>query len=155
MAAMRSSAGVGITPPKVLGRAKPWSSVMMSSTFGAPFGGTTRGGHQGFDCSALRSILPSNLSGGGGSCLPLIGAVAHGEPIGQLGCCAAAGITPIASKALASAISLRRRFVADIVVNCIGSSFLQRCNCRVTLLLRSHPKRQAGSDSRLTLTLNG
>ena len=32
-------AGVGMTPPKVLGTPKPASSVMMSSTFGALFGG--------------------------------------------------------------------------------------------------------------------
>ena len=37
-----------MTPPKVLGAPKPWSSVIMSSTLGAPFGGTTRGGHQAF-----------------------------------------------------------------------------------------------------------
>ena len=39
-------AGVGITPPKVLGTPNPASSVMISSTFGAPAGGFTskRGG---------------------------------------------------------------------------------------------------------------
>jgi hypothetical protein len=41
---MRSSDGVGITPTKVLGAAKPTSSVMISKTFGAPLGGTTRAG---------------------------------------------------------------------------------------------------------------
>ena len=41
---MRSSAGVGITPPKVLATPKPESSVMISRTFGAPLGGTTRAG---------------------------------------------------------------------------------------------------------------
>jgi len=35
--------GIGITPPNVLGTPKPASSVMISSTFGALFGGTTRG----------------------------------------------------------------------------------------------------------------
>ena len=49
-----------MTPPKVLGAPKPWSSVMMSSTLGAPFGGTTRGGHQGFDSEALSLITPPN-----------------------------------------------------------------------------------------------
>ena len=66
--AMRSRAGVGMTPPKVLGAPKPTSSVMISRTLGAPLGGTTRGGHQGFDCAALPSILPPNFGGGGGSC---------------------------------------------------------------------------------------
>jgi hypothetical protein len=36
---MRSSVGVGMTPPNVLGAAKPTSSVMISRMFGAPFGG--------------------------------------------------------------------------------------------------------------------
>src|SRR5215469_3790742 len=56
--ASRSSAGVGITPPKVLAAPKPVSSVMISRTFGAPLGGTTRGGHHGLDWRALRSIVP-------------------------------------------------------------------------------------------------
>ena len=41
---MRSSAGVGMTPPKVEGAPKPTSSVMMSRMFGAPLGGTTLAG---------------------------------------------------------------------------------------------------------------
>jgi hypothetical protein len=77
---MWSSAGVGMTPPKVLGTPKPLSSVMMSKMLGAPLGGSTRGGHHGFDCTALRSILPPNFGGGGGSCFPLIVVVALGEP---------------------------------------------------------------------------
>src|SRR5574342_631870 len=54
---------------------------MISSTFGAPFGGTTRGGHQGVDCAALRSIFPPKAGGGGGICLPSRLAVPAGEPI--------------------------------------------------------------------------
>ena len=65
-AAIRSSAGVGITPPKVDGAAKPTSSVMISRIFGAPFGGTTRAGHAGFDWAAFSSISPLNGCGGGG-----------------------------------------------------------------------------------------
>src|SRR5262245_4617137 len=41
---MRSRFGVGITPPNVLETPKPVSSVMIKSTLGAPWGGTTRGG---------------------------------------------------------------------------------------------------------------
>ena len=41
---MRSSAGVGITPPNVEGTPKPELSVMIKSTFGAPLGGTMRAG---------------------------------------------------------------------------------------------------------------
>ncbi len=77
---MRSMEGVGTTPPKVLGAPKPWSSVMMSSTLGAPFGGTTRGGHQGVDSEAFSLITPPNAGSGGGSCLPLRVVVAVGEP---------------------------------------------------------------------------
>src|SRR5664279_1562154 len=120
---MRSRFGDGITPPKVLDTPKPVSSVMINRTFGAPLVGTTRGAHQGVDWAAFRSILPSNLSGGGGSCFPLMGAVAHGEPTGQFACCAAAGMIPIASKALANATSLRRRLINDIGLNRMCVSF--------------------------------
>src|SRR5271165_6778223 len=77
---MRSSAGVGMTPPKVPGAPKPQSSVMMSSTLGAPLGGTTRGAHQAFDSDAFSLITPPNAGSGGGSCLPLMVVVALGEP---------------------------------------------------------------------------
>ena len=59
--------GVGMTPPNVLGMAKPASSVMISRKLGAPFGGTTRGGHQGLDSSASSLITPPNSGAGGGS----------------------------------------------------------------------------------------
>src|SRR5438034_11313873 len=85
---MRSRAGVGITPPKVLGAPNPQSSVMMSNTLGAPFGGTTRGAHHGFDSEALSLITPSNFGSGGGSCLPLMVVVALGEPNSPVTCCA-------------------------------------------------------------------
>src|SRR6267154_4044589 len=77
---MRSSAGVGTTPPNVPGAPKPQSSVMMSNTLGAPFGGTTRGGHQGFDSEAFSLITPPNFGSGGGSCLPSMVVVALGDP---------------------------------------------------------------------------
>jgi len=69
-----------MTPPKVLGAPKPWSSVMMSSTLGAPFGGTTRGAHQAFDSVAFSLITPPNFGLGGGSSFPLIVMVAPGDP---------------------------------------------------------------------------
>src|SRR4051794_3956318 len=53
---------------------------MMSSTFGAPLGGTTRGGHQGVDSAAVSLITPPNFGGGDGSCFPSIVVVALGEP---------------------------------------------------------------------------
>src|SRR6476660_5634197 len=83
-------AGVGTTPPKVLGAPKPWSSVMMSNTLGAPFGGTTRGAHQGFDSDAFSLISPPNAAGGGGICFPSIVVVAPGEPGSPVTTCARA-----------------------------------------------------------------
>src|SRR5207247_540692 len=78
--AMRSIAGVGMTPPNVLGTPKPESSVMMSRIFGAFLGGTTRGAHQGFDWRASSLITPPNFGSGGGSCFPLMVVLALGEP---------------------------------------------------------------------------
>src|ERR1700756_5217514 len=77
---MRSMAGVGMTPPNVLGAPNPWSSVMMSNTLGAPFGGTTRGAHQGVDSDAFSLMTPPNFGSGGGSCFPSSVMVAPGEP---------------------------------------------------------------------------
>src|SRR6185436_14113355 len=88
---MRSSAGVGITPPNVPGAPKPASSVMMSRTLGAPFGGTTRGAHHGFDSDAFSLISPPNAAGGGGICFPSMVVVAPGEPGVPVDCCAEAG----------------------------------------------------------------
>jgi hypothetical protein len=73
---MRSIAGVGMTPPKVLGAPNPWSSVMMSKTLGAPFGGTTRGAHHAFESEAFSLITPPNSGTGGGICFPSIVVVA-------------------------------------------------------------------------------
>src|SRR5437899_6826642 len=87
---MRSSAGVGTTPPKVPGAPKPTSSVMMSNTLGAPFGGTTRGAHQAFDSEAFSLITPPNFGSGRGSCLPSSVVVAVGAPRTPLTCCAEA-----------------------------------------------------------------
>src|SRR5262249_53620629 len=78
--ATRSSVGVGITPPNVLGAPKPTSSVIMSRMLGACLGGTTRGAHHALDCKALSLITPPNFGSGAGSCFPLIVVVAPGEP---------------------------------------------------------------------------
>src|SRR5271166_902577 len=77
---MRSRAGLGTTPPKVLGTPKPSSSVMMSKTLGALLGGTMRGAHQGVDSEAFSLMTPPKGGLGGGSCLPSIVVVAVGEP---------------------------------------------------------------------------
>src|ERR1700752_1786283 len=100
---MRSIVGVGITPPKVLGAPKPQSSVMISSTLGAPFGGTTRGGHHGGDSEAFSLITPPYFGSGGGSCLPSSVTVVPGAPGVPVICCARAGReTNIAAAAVAS-----------------------------------------------------
>src|SRR5215472_14529707 len=91
LAAILSSVGVGTTPPNALVTPKPVSSVIISSTFGAPFGGTTRIGQYGVDCAALRSILPSNFCGGGGNWFPSIVVVALGDPGVPVICCGNAG----------------------------------------------------------------
>src|SRR5262249_57441378 len=80
LAATLSRVGDGTTPPNVLETPKPVSSVMINRTFGAPLGGTTRAGQYGVDCAALRSILPSNFCGGGGSWLPSMLVFALGDP---------------------------------------------------------------------------
>src|SRR5574337_1614951 len=104
---MRSSAGVGITPPKVLGEPKPSSSVMISSTFGAFAGGTTRGGHQGVDSDAFCLMTPPKGGSGGGSCWPLIVVVALAEPRVPVTCCAAAVVS--ASAPMAAMHCLERK----------------------------------------------
>jgi len=90
-----------MTPPKVLGAAKPTSSVMIRRILGAPVGGTTRAGQLDFDCAALSSIRPWNGCGGGGRYLPSIVVVASGVPVICMFCCAATGATPARVMAIA------------------------------------------------------
>src|SRR5712691_1871103 len=61
---------------------------MISSTLGAPFGGTTVGGQYGLDCSAPRLISPPNFGGGLGRYFPSIVVVALGDPGVPVICCA-------------------------------------------------------------------
>src|SRR5690242_16455340 len=109
MLAMRSRAGVGMTPPKVLGAAKPTSSVMISRMLGASPGGTVRGDHHGLDWVALRFISPPKGIAGDGRTSPLIVRVAAGEPGTPLICWALAGVPMATSRdrvASASALAL-------------------------------------------------
>src|SRR5262245_20542712 len=64
-----SKFGVGIGPPNVLDAPKPTSSVMMSSTFGAPFGAWTSLGKSGVEPLTVRPILPWNGGSGFGRTL--------------------------------------------------------------------------------------
>ena len=63
---------------------------MISSTFGAPLGGTTDGGHYGLESLASSLITPPKFGGGGGSWFPSIVVVALGEPGVPLICWASA-----------------------------------------------------------------
>jgi hypothetical protein len=114
LAAIRSRVGVGTTPPNVLVTPKPVSSVIIKRMFGAPAGGTTRAGHQGVDCAALRSILPSNFCGGGGSWLPGIVVVALGEPAAPvISCASAAEVSAVAARR-ASVMASRFVFMGNL-----------------------------------------
>ena len=63
---------------------------MIKSTFGAPLGGTMRGGHQGVESLALSLITPPNFGGGAGSWVPSTVVVALGEPGAPVITCAEA-----------------------------------------------------------------
>src|SRR5208282_1780170 len=101
---------------------------MMRSTLGAPFGGTTRGGHQGVDSSAVSLITPPNCGGGGGSCLPSIVVVASGEPSTPAVCCAAPAAAGDGACAWAEAV----REPNQAPPNALASAALavERNNCR-------------------------
>src|SRR5262245_8266240 len=85
----------------------------MSSTLGAPLGGTTRGAHHGLDCAAFSLITPPNFGSGAGSCFPSMVVVALGEPGTPVTCCALTGRTADRKKRLARANSLRLYFISS------------------------------------------
>ena len=66
----------------------------MSSMLGAPLGGTTRGGHHGFELEALMSISPPNFGGWVGRTLESSDSVAEVDPGVPVTSCALAGNTP-------------------------------------------------------------
>src|ERR1700683_4880624 len=68
---------------------------MMSSTLGAPLGGTMRGGHQVFDPSRVSLITPPNCGSGAGIRFPLIVVVALGSPSTPVICCACTALAVI------------------------------------------------------------
>src|SRR5206468_12753229 len=71
---------------------------MISSTFGAPPGGTTDGGQYGLESFASSLIKPPNFGGSGGSCLPSIVIVALGEPGVPVICWAARRLGKVMSR---------------------------------------------------------
>src|SRR5438552_17798288 len=97
---------------------------MMRSTFGAPFGGTIRGGQYGFESVALSLITPPNGSGGAGSCFPSIVVVALGDPGSPVICCAEAE----GAIAMTAAASIAPRKICFIVF--ISQSLMILYPCR-------------------------
>src|SRR4249919_522609 len=121
---MRSNAGVGTTPPNVPGAPNPQSSVMITRTLGACFGGTTRGGHHGFESVAFSLITPPNFGSGGGSCLPSIVVVAPGEPGTPVVYCAKAGDAKMRQAMLTPRAIVVRK--GPSVFGCIGRLLMSR-----------------------------
>src|SRR5512137_2248063 len=80
---------------------------MMSSTLGAPLGGTIRAGQKGFEPLVERSIVPPNFCGGAGSCLPSRVRVALGEP--------GTPVVPWAKAAPAGAATSAAAIVANVM----------------------------------------
>src|SRR6516165_9677901 len=93
---------------------------MISSTFGAPFGGTTRGAHQGVDSDAFSLITPPNFGSGGGSCFPSTVVVALGDPGTPVTCWADTETQPRAKILMAK--NVPRTLISDtpIAVRLIG-----------------------------------
>ena len=131
---MRSSAGVGMTPPKVEGAAKPTSSVMMSRMFGAPFGGATRGGHQGFDCASVEFDLAPEFR----RRRRQHAAVDRRRGVGRSGApvvCSRFGVTGAAGPRNAG--------------RCCALARAERCDDRHTRPAKSRPRRGSGSRASL------
>src|SRR5205823_13075163 len=103
---------------------------MMSSTLGAPLGGTTVGGHHGLESTALSLITPPNFGSGGGSCFPLIVVVAPGVPGVPVAWTCARAEVAAAMRATAN-IPPRRICVADFIgVNPVCCCSLTHLNKR-------------------------
>src|SRR5260370_24867901 len=79
---------------------------MMSSTLGAPLGGTTCGGQYGLESLALRLMTPPNFGDGFGRYLPSIVVVALGEPGSPVACTPLPGAAVLLSSAPSRAVSL-------------------------------------------------
>src|SRR5207248_3061396 len=105
----------------------------MSSTLGAPLGGTMRGGHQVFESLASSLMTPPNGNSGAGICLPLITSVPAATPGSPVICCvqaegaaaitAAANITP-------KRIGFTDFIVVNLVCCCLSNSSEEPQICR-------------------------
>src|ERR1700747_642872 len=88
---------------------------MIRSTLGAPLGGTTRAGQDGFDWLAWRLISPPKFGGGGGRYFPSIVVVAPGEPGVPVICCADAGRPELVATATEASSASQMLLVALMV----------------------------------------
>ncbi len=75
-----------------------------------------RGGHHGFDCSALSLIMPPNFGSGAGSCLPSTVVVALGVPKTPVTSCAVANVPVFKTRTVMSGAMTERGLL------CIGIS---------------------------------
>src|SRR5262249_48247765 len=91
-AAILSSAGVGMTPPKVEGAPKPTSSVKINSIFGAPSGAATAAGQPATLSFAFGIIVPLNGGVGVGNTGLSGNSTALGAPGVPRNCCAWAAV---------------------------------------------------------------
>src|ERR1019366_5399899 len=94
----------------------------MSRTLGAPLGGTTRGGHHGFESVAVWLITPPNLGGGGGICFPLMVVVASACPNVPVTCCAEAVLPPTKKIAMTSVPKAKLRLPDRKFIRCLLAS---------------------------------
>src|SRR5271156_3682216 len=101
---------------------------MISKTFGAPLGGTMRGGHHGVESVALCLITPPNFGGGGGICFPSMVVVALGEPGTPVTCCARVTFAVASRMQVAYMIKHLLVMMAAPLHDCSVFSFLALAN---------------------------
>src|SRR5437660_1068592 len=97
---------------------------MMSSTFGAPLGGTTDGGQYGLESFASSLITPPNFGGSGGSCLPSSVIVAPGVPGVPVICWAARRLGKVMSRLARPVASSNVCFGRHLLCSSVMGSFL-------------------------------
>src|SRR5881396_410049 len=128
---------------------------MMSRMFGAPLGGTTRGGQYGLESVAASFITPPKGRGGGGICFPSMVTVASGEPGVPLICWVQAeGATAMTA---AASIPRRRICFADFIgINlscCCSSTHLNKRSFAVPAVIRLWDFRAIGLKAEIVESL--
>src|SRR5271157_6295140 len=125
---------------------------MISSTLGAPFGGTMRGAHQAFDSEAFSLITPPNFGSGGGSCFPSMVVVAPGEPGTPVVCWAITGrVTGMTARATTKTVHIAAfSFMLGLILSLPpeqpkGSGFDSFCDLAIRSGCTPAPPRWAAS----------